>query len=123
MAVLHSSLFYAYFIAYGDCFHLSDTLTTRFPVPTSLLTHRTLIGLGRRLDDDLRANAERMTINTKGGARITYDEFFAWKSKSLIDEIDCLLATHYEFTDDELDFIINYDIKYRMGGGAAEDVE
>ena len=27
-----------------------------------------------------------------------------------------VLAEHYGFTDEELDFIINYDIKYRMGG-------
>ncbi|MGH6636477.1 MAG: hypothetical protein ACRED0_10230, partial [Gammaproteobacteria bacterium] len=27
-----------------------------------------------------------------------------------------VLARHYGFTDEELDFIINYDIKYRMGG-------
>jgi hypothetical protein len=26
-------------------------------------------------------------------------------------------AKHYGFTDEELDFIINYDIKYRMGLG------
>ena len=25
------------------------------------------------------------------------------------------VAQHYGFTDEELDFIINYDIKYRMG--------
>ena len=36
-------------------------------------------------------------------------------SKSIIDEIDELLAKHYGFTEEELDFIINYDIKYRMG--------
>jgi hypothetical protein len=36
-------------------------------------------------------------------------------SKPLIDEIDRVLARHYGFTDEELDFIINYDIKYRMG--------
>ena len=32
-----------------------------------------------------------------------------------IDEIDTVLARHYGFTEEELDFIINYDIKYRMG--------
>jgi hypothetical protein len=32
-----------------------------------------------------------------------------------MDEIDKVLAQHYGFTDEELDFIINYDIKYRMG--------
>ena len=36
-------------------------------------------------------------------------------SKPIIDEIDELLAKHYGVTEEELDFIINYDIKYRMG--------
>mgnify|MGYP007101952913 FL=1 len=36
-------------------------------------------------------------------------------SKLIIDEIDKVLAKHYGFTDEELDYIINYDIKYRMG--------
>jgi hypothetical protein len=33
---------------------------------------------------------------------------------------DTVLARHYRFTPEELDFIINYDIKYRMG---ADDLE
>ncbi|MDR1372365.1 MAG: hypothetical protein LBJ17_04460, partial [Dysgonamonadaceae bacterium] len=37
-------------------------------------------------------------------------------SKPIIDEIDKILAKHYGFTDEELDFIVNYDVKYRMGG-------
>ncbi len=36
-------------------------------------------------------------------------------AKPIIDEIDRILAQHYGFTDEELDFIINSDIKYRMG--------
>jgi hypothetical protein len=41
--------------------------------------------------------------------------------KLIIDEIDCVLARHYGFTDEEPDFIINYDIKYRMGCDAGEE--
>ena len=41
-------------------------------------------------------------------------------TKPVIDEIDGMLAKHYGFTDEELDFIINYDIKYRMGQDEAE---
>jgi hypothetical protein len=37
--------------------------------------------------------------------------------------LDRVLARHYGFTDEELDFIINYDIKYRMGQESSEDVE
>ena len=42
-------------------------------------------------------------------------------TKPVIDEIDGMLAKHYGFTDEELDFIINYDIKYRMGQDEAND--
>jgi hypothetical protein len=43
-------------------------------------------------------------------------------SKPIIDEIDTVLAEHYGFTEEELDFIINYDIKYRMGKELEEDI-
>ena len=36
------------------------------------------------------------------------------KSKAIIDEIDKVLGNHYGFSDDEIEYIINYDIKYRM---------
>jgi len=64
---------------------------------------------------DLEKNAERKTINTKDGDKISYAEFRVAESKPIIDEIDTLLAGHYGFTAEELDFIIHYDIKYRLG--------
>jgi len=39
----------------------------------------------------------------------------------IIDEIDKVLTKHYGFTEEELDFIINYDIKYRMGDELNEE--
>jgi hypothetical protein len=41
-------------------------------------------------------------------------------SKPIIDQIDRVLAQHYGFTAEETDFLINYDIKYRMGRGGEE---
>jgi len=32
-----------------------------------------------------------------------------------IKDIDKVLEEHYGFSEEELDFIINHDIKYRMG--------
>ena len=55
--------------------------------------------------------------------RVIYDEFHPRLSKPIIDEIDRVLARHYGLTDEELDFIINYDIKYRMGREAGEEDE
>lgn len=36
-------------------------------------------------------------------------------------DIDRMLAKHYGFTAEELDFIINYDIKYRLGQDTGQD--
>jgi hypothetical protein len=115
LAVLASSLFYTYYIAYGDCFHVSDGLVTGFPVPPSVLEDKTIESLATKLMRDLEGNAERKTINTKDGDKISYAEFRVAESKPILDEIDTALAKHYGFTAEELDFIINYDIKYRLG--------
>ena len=50
-------------------------------------------------------------------------EFKISLSKSIIDAIDNILAQYYNFTEEELDFIINYDIKYRMGDELNNDAE
>jgi hypothetical protein len=118
-AVLNSSLFYAYFITHGDCFHLSDTLVTGFPINSEVLDDGALVILSARLMQDLTKKAELKTIRTKGGDAISYAEFSVSLSKTIIDKIDRILAEHYGFTDEELDFILNYDIKYRMGQDAA----
>ena len=61
------------------------------------------------------ANGEIYNINDLITYKVVYDEFYPRHSKRIIDKIDRVLAEHYGFTDEELDFIINYDIKYRMG--------
>ena len=120
-ALLHSSLFFVYFIAHSDCFHLNDSLVRAFPVPKSLIGDKTLTDSGSALMDALRSSAERKKIQTKAGDTIAYDEYYGWKAKPIMDRIDAELARHYCFTDDELDFIINYDIKYRMGQDGGEE--
>lgn len=55
------------------------------------------------------------TTRNTATAKVSLESFRINRSKPIIDEIDELLAKHYGFTEEELDFIINYDIKYRMG--------
>ena len=50
-----------------------------------------------------------------------YDEYYPKKSKLIIDSIDKSLKVHYKFTEEDLDFIINFDIKYRMGDELNEE--
>jgi hypothetical protein len=49
------------------------------------------------------------------GSFLRQDGGYPSKSKPILDEIDRELARHYGFAAEELDFILNYDIKYRLG--------
>lgn len=122
-ALLNSSLFYVYFVAYGDCFHLSDTLAAGFPVKAEVISDDNLADLNSQLMAELDSHSERKTITSRrGGAidRIEYDEYYGARCKGTIDQIDSRLAQLYGLTAEETDFIINYDIKYRMGGADDE---
>ncbi len=86
---------------------------------TAVILHdKALADYGGRLCKSLRANAVRKTISTKDGSKIQYDEFLAAASKSMIDSIDGLLARKFGLGVEELDFVINYDIKFRVGADA-----
>jgi hypothetical protein len=69
---------------------------------------------------DLNHNAKKVAYEKNNGVT-EYDQYFPRYSKSIINKIDKVLAKHYGFTEEELDFIINYDIKYRMGSELGED--
>jgi hypothetical protein len=55
----------------------------------------------------------------KSGLRIQTFEYA--DCKPIIDEIDRVLGHHYGLSSQELDFIINYDIKYRLGADASDE--
>ncbi len=118
VAVLNSSLFYWWFIILSDCRHLNMREIENFPVGIDTMSKSTkekLSKLSDALMDDYKKHAYRKECNYKTTGKVVYDEFYPKHSKPIIDEVDHVLAKHYGFTDEELDFIINYDIKYRMG--------
>jgi len=68
-----------------------------------------------RLSENLRTNANKKTIKTNQGHIIEYNEIKAMLAKNIIDEIDIELGKLYKLSKSEAEYIINYDIKYRMG--------
>ena len=120
MATLNSSLFWWYYFISYDLFNLKDYMIFSFQLnyPTDKSLERELICLAEQLQKELLGNAIEYLIESKTrGPSYTF-RYQNYKSKPTIDEIDQLLAQHYGFTAEELDFIINYDIKYRMGLGS-----
>ena len=123
-ALLSSSLFYWNYIAYTDCRNLQKSFIDTFKFPTTLVDDNSLTDEGLKLFKDYeRKKYTKSTHYKTTGNDVIYDEYYPKKSKSIIDEIDKVLAKHYGFTEEELDFIINYDIKYRMGDELGEDSE
>jgi hypothetical protein len=87
-----------------------------FPVPQSILIDSKLAWLGTEYIKDIKKNSQTLVRLQKQTGQTETQSFKIQQSKPIIDEIDRILAEHYGFTEEELDFIINYDIKYRMGG-------
>ena len=120
VATLNSSLFYWWYVILSDCRHVNLRELRSFPLGIDEMEVEIKHSLSRISADlmvDLKRHSQRKETNYKTTGKVIYDEFYPRRSKSIIDKIDRVLAKHYGFTDEELDFIINYDIKYRMGLG------
>ena len=115
-AFLNSSLFYFWFTTQGNCRNIAGPDIEGFPVGN--LDEPNLKALNRvfgELMADLKKHSKRRVYVYEAAGKVEYDEFYPDQSKAIIDKIDTVLAEHYGFTPEELDFILNYDIKYRLG--------
>lgn len=123
LCAINSSTFFFYFVVLGDCFHCGKEFVLSYPLGVESVSRATVKKLSvhaDRLMTDLKRNrVRRKAVSERTGA-IEYDEFWPSRSKSIIDRIDELFAQHYGFTEEEMDWILNYDIKYRMGQDAEE---
>ena len=118
LSVLNSTLFYWYNLLCSNCRDLTLREINSFPITLDKVNddnRKELFKLSKQLMKDYNRNAIRKTCFYKATGKVEFDEYHPNKSKPIIDEIDKVLAKHYGFTEEELDFIINYDIKYRMG--------
>lgn len=111
--LLNSSLFFFYWIVFSDCYNLTKKYF-QINIPTNIDTNKCRT-LAEALNYDLFKKMVIAEYTYKNKGTVRFAQFFPKQSKTIIDKIDQLLAKYYNFTDEELDFIINYEIKYRMG--------
>ena len=122
ISILNSALYYWYYIMHSDARTNNPSDLKSFPIDLRSISsnnQKKLIVLCNTLMEDLKLNSIMTDAQYRTGD-VRFRQFFPQKSKPIIDEIDKVLASHYGFTEEELDFIINYDIKYRMGKESAE---
>jgi hypothetical protein len=124
IAAINSSIFYFYWQVFFDSFKAGKFCIETFPImPFTDAQAKELSILATNLMSDMKSNSKRLAAHYAKTGNVEYDQFFPRFSKPIIDEIDLVLAQHYGFSDEELDFIINYDIKYRMGRDAESEDE
>jgi len=107
--LINSSLCYLNWTIYTDCRHMTQEFL------------KSLRPIASMNNEDI--NVKSMLMQDIGYCTTYFEkrpgyispEIKMNKIKNTIDQIDFLQSQKYGFTPEELDYIINYDIKYRMG--------
>lgn len=116
--ILNSNLFAWYYFCFSDCYHLTISDFSNFYIDLEAFDENAvekLVNILSALMNSFKKESIIKKTNYKTRGLVEYQEFYPRKSKHIIDQIDTVLSEQYQFSQLELDFIINYDIKYRMG--------
>ena len=123
LCALNSSLFYWFVTVFSDCRHLNKREVEAFPLNLERIAFgglgRQLVRLSSELMDDFKLHSVERKMRFAHDT-LTVQCIFPRHSKVITDNIDAVLAEYYQLTKDELDFVTNYDVKYRLG---ADDEE
>ncbi|MCL6505403.1 MAG: DUF559 domain-containing protein [Bryobacteraceae bacterium] len=113
ICLLSSSLYYWFWITVSDCYHVTKRDVYSMPVAPSLLGDKQLTMLAEKLLRDLDANA-RVQLRTRAdGSQQKEVNFRVGLSRPVLDEIDKVLARHYGLSDEQVDWLLGFDAKYR----------
>ena len=115
MCLLNSSLFWWYWICISDCWHITNKELEQFSVPeiTNYQAKKY-----KKLSVELNNLLE--TTKVKINSKQSMYEYKHRFCKSCIDNIDNELAKLYNLTQEELNYIKNYQIYYRSAGEISE---
>jgi hypothetical protein len=97
---------------------LTRTVISRFPIDLGTISDKNealLISLSEELMEDYINNSNLKTANYTGKGEIVYREYSVRKSKPIIDKADEILGEIYGLSAEEIKFIQNYDIRFRVG--------
>ena len=121
IALLSSNIFWWYYTIGSDCWHLTGAYIQNFRTNPDIFNENSLQKLGQEYLVDIEANSYLQTSEQRRTGTIQTQVFKIQKSKPIIDKIDEVLARYYGFTAEELDFIQNYDIKFRVGASETDE--
>jgi adenine-specific DNA-methyltransferase len=124
-AILSSNLFFWFYQIYSDNFSLKLYDISIFCIPyKKLLENPDLIKKIEKVYNEYLNDIEKNAI-VKKATRYKkikkFKEYRIKKSKHIIDKIDDLICPLYGMTEQEIDFIKNYEIKFRLSDEISND--
>ncbi len=111
LAILNSNLFFLYWTIVSDCWHITNKELLGFLIPINNVSFDKFIPIINKLEQKLDE-----TKNYIGSAQTKY-EYKHRECKAEIDTIDDALQSIYDLTNEELSFLKNYKLRYRMSYG------
>ena len=118
LAVLNSSFFYWFLSVWSDCRNLNkrEVLGVPFDISNFELNEKKILeNIVVQLMLSFKDNSKIIESNYKKWGKMKIQCIYPRLSKSIVDKMDQLISSKFSFNDKELDFVINYDIKYRIG--------
>ena len=118
--ILSSSLSFWYYQIYSDNHNWKSGEIESFTIPKINETERQKItALYRNYLDDIEKNANVRTTSKSSTYHVNkFKEYKIVKSKTIIDEIDDTIGILYGLNKQEIEFIKNYEIEFRMAGNS-----
>ncbi len=113
---LNSSLFFYWWIAQSDEFHVLISEIKEFGIhgfENFRQNQQTIIYLVNELMDDYKKNSA-IKSTALGGSKVFYQEFYPRKSKQIINRIDDFIARIYGLTEEQNLFLKEYDLVWRI---------
>lgn len=121
---LSSSMHYWLYQARTNCRDYNPSDLAFMPLPEDIANGLPeFTGLASRIMKRLEETSEIGEANYAVGGLVKFQRFRPKAAKELFDSVDDMLAGLYGLTPEQQDFIINYDVKYRMGLDGTEDDE
>ncbi|SQA76946.1 Type IIS restriction enzyme Eco57I [Capnocytophaga ochracea] len=114
--ILSSSLSFWFYQIYSDNLSWKSYEIENFTIP--YLSDKDIVALEKLYQKylaDIENNAKNRTVTEDSSYHISeFKEYKIQKSKHIIDQIDDLICPLYGLTQEEIDFIKNYEIEFRL---------
>ena len=107
-AILSSNLYYWFYQMYSDTLHIKSFDLDELPCSLEKFTDEQIVEIGKIYNEymiDLESNS-RIVNNS-------FKEYRARLSKHLIDKLDRAIYSGFGLTEEECEFLINYDLIFR----------